>query len=328
MPLSVAVNRQELTEQRSHSAAFHKMTAEEADIVQAFVLGLFTTVAVLGNIIVCVIVYKHRWILHPTNDFVISLALLDILTAVILLPLTICVFIGGPGWMFGKATCSVDAFFNDFAKYASICTLCFIAIQRYYRFLKPLECNETFTPGYTLTISICIWIGSSLFAGLPVMAGWADYTFSYEYLGCWITYNQDLQQSVWNTCILLLKIIPTFLTFYCYRVIYGAIRRSSLRVRSISRVRGNSGVIEANVEFLNSTKKYRLTKTFLVISIVFVVSWLPPSIIFVIDQLLSLHLTLIGSRILRFSTAVALASKVFIYGWVNRPFRRELFNLF
>ena len=160
------------------------------------------------------------------------------------------------------------------------------------------------------------------------MAGSTEYTFRHEYLGCLVTYNQDLQQSVWNTCILAFKIIPTFLTFNCYRVVYGVIRRSSCRVRSISRARGNSSVTEANVEFLNSTKKYRLTKTFLVISIVFVVSWLPPSIIFVIDQLLSLHLTLIGARILQFSTAVALASKVFIYGWVNRPFRRELFNLF
>ena len=296
--------------------------------MQAFVLGILTTVAVLGNILVCVLVYKHRWILHPTNDFVISLALLDILTAIIPLPLTIRVLTGGPGWMLGRTICSVYAFFNDFAKYASICTLFFIAINRYYRFLKPLECNETFTPGYTLTISIFIWIGSSLFAGLPVMASWAEYTFSYEYLGCLVTYNQDLQQSVWNTCILLLKIIPTFSAFNCYRVIYGAIRRSSCRVQSISRARGNSCVTEANVEFSNSAKKYRLTKTFLVISIVFAASWLPPSIIFVIDQLLSLHLTLIGARILHFSTAVALASKVFIYGWVNRPFRRELFNLF
>ena len=81
------------------------MASEEADIMQAFILGMFTTVAVLGNIIVCVIVYKHRWILNPANDFVISLALLDILTAVIPLPLTIRVFIGGPGRMFGKATC-------------------------------------------------------------------------------------------------------------------------------------------------------------------------------------------------------------------------------
>lgn len=304
------------------------MTADEADIVQAFVLGIFTTVAVLGNIIVCVIVYKHRWILHPTNDFVISLALLDILTSTIPLPLTIRLFTGGPGCMFGRTTCSVYAFFNDFAKYASIYTLCFIAINRYYRFLKPVECHETFTPGYTLTMSICIWIGSSLLAGLPVMAGWAEYAFSYDYLGCVVKYNQDLQQSVWNTCILLLKIIPAFLTFNCYRVIYGAIRRSSCRVRSISHVRGNSCVTEANVEILNSAKKYRLTKTFLVISIVFVVSWFPPSIIFVIDQLLSLHLTLIGASILQFSTAVALASKVFIYGWINRPFRREVFNLF
>lgn len=303
------------------------MTAEDADIVQASVLGVITAVALLSNILVCVIVYKHRWILNPTNDFVISLVLLDMLTAMIPLPLTIGLFITGPSWIFGGPACSVNAFFNDFPKYATIFTLLFIAIHRYYRFVKPREYNETFTPGYTLIISICIWIGSALFAGLPVMAGWAEYNFSYEYLGCLVTYKQNLQQSVWNTCILAFKIIPTVLTFNCYRLVYCAIRKSNSRVRSTSRVRSNSCVTEANAEPLNG-KKYRLTKTFLVISIVFVVCWLPPSIILVIDQLLSIHVTLIGSRILRFSTAVALASKVFIYGWVHRPFRRELFNLF
>ena len=112
-----------------------------------------------------------------------------------------------------------------------------------------------------------------------------------------------------------------FLTFNCYRLVYCAIRRSNSRVKS------NSRVTEANADPLDG-KKYRLTKTFLVISIAFVVCWLPPSIMLVIDQLLSIHVTLIASRILHFSTAVALASKVFIYSWVNRPFRRELFNLF
>ena len=112
-----------------------------------------------------------------------------------------------------------------------------------------------------------------------------------------------------------------FLTFNCYRLVYCAIRRSNSRVKS------NSCVTEANADPLDG-KKYRLTKTFLVISIAFVVCWLPPSIMLVIDQLLSIHVTLIGSCILHFSTAVALASKVFIHGWVNRPFQRELFNLF
>lgn len=297
------------------------MSTEDADIVQASVLGVITTISLLGNIIICVVVLKHRWILYPTNDLVISLALLDILTAIIPLPLTIGAFITEPNWIFGKSACSVYAFFNGFLKYASILTLLFIAIHRYYRVVKPREYNETFTPGYTLIISVIIWIGSAFPAASPVIFTWAGYNFSFEYSGCLLTYKERLHQSVWNTCMFVLfQGIPSFLIFNCYHLVYRAIGH-----RSNSR---NTAVIEANAQPLNNAKKYRLTKTFLVISIVFVVCWLPPSIMLVIDQLLSTHVTLIGARILHFSTAVSLASKVFIYAWVNRPFQRELLKSF
>ena len=295
------------------------MILEDPDLVQALVLGVITAIALLSNILICVTVYKHPWILYPTNDLVISLALLDILTAAIPLPLTIGVFISETGWTFGKAACSVYAFFDSFPKYASVLTLLIIAIQRYYRFIKPREYNETFTPGYTLIFLATVWIGATLTAVFPVMVSWAEYRFSIEYLGCLVTYKQSLQQSMWNTFILVLfEGIPTFLIFSCYHLVY-----RSIGLKSGSRNR----VTDVNAQPLNNAKKYRITKTFLVISVVFVVCWLPPSIVLVIDQLFSTHLTLIGARILHFSTAVSSASKVFIYAWVNRPFRRELFNL-
>ncbi|KAL9984969.1 hypothetical protein ACROYT_G007317 [Oculina patagonica] len=209
------------------------MSTEDADIVQASVLGLITVISLLGNIIICVVVLKHRWILYPTNDLVISLALLDILTAVIPLPLTIGAFITEPNWIFGKSACSVYAFFNGFLKYASILTLLFIAIHRYYRFVKPREYKETFTPGYTLIISVIIWIGSAFPAASPVIFTWAEYKFSFEYSGCLLTYKERLHRSVWNICMFVLfQGIPSFLIFNCYHLVYRAIgHRSNSRNR-------------------------------------------------------------------------------------------------
>lgn len=143
----------------------------------------------LGNIIVCVIVYKYCWILYLINDFVISLVLLDILILIILLFLIICLFIGGLGCMFGRIICFVYVFFNDFVKYVFIYILCFIVINCYYRFLKLVECYEIFIFGYILIMLICIWIGLFLFVGLFVMVGWVEYVFSYDYLGCLVKYN-------------------------------------------------------------------------------------------------------------------------------------------
>lgn len=296
------------------------MTAETADLVQASILGAITTIALLGNILICIVVYKHSWILHPTNDFVISLAMLDILTATIPLPLTIGFYITWPSWVVGESACSVYGFFTDFPKIASFFTLAFIAIHRYYRFVKPHEYNETFTPGYTIIISICIWVASALFSVLPVMVSWAEYDFSLQHSGCLVKFKETFQHSMWNSFVLLLSmVIPTFLIFKCYQLVYRTIR-GERKCRDVTEVNARP--------FDRDTKKYRLAKTFLVVSIVVVVCWLPLSIMLAIDQFFSTHVTLIGARVLQFSTAVVSASKVFIYGWFNRPFRREISNLF
>lgn len=284
-----------------------------ADFVQACVLAVIATLGLLGNMVICIIVYNHNWILHPTNDFVISLVMSDILTIAIPLPMTIGAMIRDPTRVFGETTCSVYGVFNDFPKFASTVTLLFIAIHRYYRVVKPREYNETFTPGYSVIVLIFIWVGTGIFATLPVMVSWAEYQFNSEYSGCLVTYKGNLQQSIWNLCML----VPALLIFNCYKLVYRTTHRRSCRVAP-----------ELNAHPVNFAKRYRLTKTFFVVSIVSVICLLPASTLLVIDQLFSLHVTLIGARIAHFSTAVASASKVFIYVWVIRPFRREMANIF
>lgn len=288
-----------------------------SDFAQACVMAVLATAALLGNIVICLVVYKHSWVLHPTNDFVISLALLDILMVVIPVPLTIGAMIMDSAQFYSDTTCSIYGVFNDFPKMASIFTLAFVAIQRYYRIVKPQEYEKTFTPGYSVIILMIIWIVSGLSSGFPVMVSWAEYKFHSEYLGCYVTFKWDLQRSIWNVSFLFVGIvIPAFLTFNCYRIIFRIIRGRKCEV---------DPRVNARQRF--TSKMYRLTKTFLIVSIASITCSCPAAILLVVDQLFSLHITLIAARIAFFSNVVASASKVFIYCLVNRPFRRELRNL-
>lgn len=284
-----------------------------SDFAQASVLAVLAITTLLGNIVICILVYNHSWILHPTNFFVISLALLDILTVAIPLPFTIGAMIMESGTIFHDTTCSVYGVFNDFPKVASIFTLLYVTIERYYKIVKPLEYNETFVPGNSFFVLIIIWVGSVVFSTLPVMASWAEYEFHSEYLGCYVTYKDNLQQSIWNVSLLFAGIvIPVFLTFNCYRIIFRKFEVDP----------------QANSRQIFTSKTYRLTKTFLIVSIVSVTCFFPASVVLIVDQLFSLHITLIAARIAHFSTVISSASKAFIYCLVNRPFRRELGNIF
>lgn len=114
-------------------------------------------------------------------------------------------------------------------------------------------------------------------------------------------------------------VVPAILIFNCYKLVYRTTHRRSCRVAP-----------ELNAHPVNFAKRYRLTKTFFVVSIVSVICLLPASTLLVIDQLFSLHVTLIGARIAHFSTEQSPQRVRFllIYVWVIRPFRREMANLF
>ncbi|KAF6720214.1 D(1)-like dopamine receptor [Oryzias melastigma] len=106
-------------------------------------LLIFTTL--LGNTLVCAAVTKFRHLrTKVTNFFVISLAISDLLVAILVMPWKAATEIMG-FWPFG-AFCNVWVAFDIMCSTASILNLCVISVDRYWAISSPFRYERKMTP--------------------------------------------------------------------------------------------------------------------------------------------------------------------------------------
>nr|XP_046235419.1 dopamine receptor D4 related sequence [Scatophagus argus] len=137
----------------------------------ALVLGIPLILAiVLGNILVCLSVLTERSLKTATNYFIISLAVADLLLAVLVLPLYIySEFLGGI-WTFSTHMCDALMTMDVMLCTASILNLCAISVDRYIAVVVPLKYNRNQFSVRQLALITATWV-LSLGVASPVIFG-------------------------------------------------------------------------------------------------------------------------------------------------------------
>ena len=102
-------------------------------VLEAGLIILFNTLSLLGNVLVCISVYRNTWLCTTTNIYIIALAVTDLLSAIFVMPFVTSVLITG-GWPFGKTICQMHAFFSLFVVYLSPVTMGLTALNRYVKY--------------------------------------------------------------------------------------------------------------------------------------------------------------------------------------------------
>ncbi|KAM6961591.1 dopamine receptor D4 related sequence [Tautogolabrus adspersus] len=137
----------------------------------ALVLGVpLILVIILGNILVCVSVLTEPSLKTATNYFIISLAVADLLLAVLVLPLYVySEFLGGV-WTLSTFTCDALMTMDVMLCTASILNLCAISVDRYIAVVVPLKYNRNQFSVRQLALIAATWL-LSLGVASPVMFG-------------------------------------------------------------------------------------------------------------------------------------------------------------
>ncbi|XP_068163164.1 dopamine receptor D4 related sequence [Antennarius striatus] len=137
----------------------------------ALVLGVpLILVIILGNILVCVSVLTERSLKTATNYFIISLAVADLLLAVLVLPLFVySEFLGGV-WTLSVYVCDALMTMDVMLCTASILNLCAISVDRYIAVVVPLKYNRNQFSLRQLTLISATW-ALSLGVASPVIFG-------------------------------------------------------------------------------------------------------------------------------------------------------------
>ncbi|KAF7655607.1 hypothetical protein LDENG_00053730 [Lucifuga dentata] len=137
----------------------------------ALVLGVpLILIIILGNVLVCLSVLTERSLKTATNYFIISLAVADLLLAVLVLPLFVySEFLGGI-WTLSTYICDALMTMDVMLCTASILNLCAISVDRYIAVVVPLKYNRNQFSVRQLALITATWV-LSLGVASPVIFG-------------------------------------------------------------------------------------------------------------------------------------------------------------
>lgn len=138
----------------------------------SLVLSLIDLTTFAGNLLVVFSVLTTKSLHTVTNSFIMSLAVADMLVAILVLPLSIYMVIFNK-WIFGTLVCDLWIACDILLCTASILNLCCISLDRYFAITRPLTYTRQRSPRLARTMITFVWIVSFLISCPPVF-GWKD----------------------------------------------------------------------------------------------------------------------------------------------------------
>ncbi|CAH0394482.1 unnamed protein product [Bemisia tabaci] len=140
-------------------------------VLRTMVMATIILAAIFGNLLVIVSVMRHRKLRVITNYFVVSLALADMLVAMVAMTFNMSVQVTGK-WLFGAFICDVWNALDVYFSTASIIHLCCISVDRYYAIVKPLKYPIKMTKRKVAIMLLLTWISPAIISFVPIFCGW------------------------------------------------------------------------------------------------------------------------------------------------------------
>ncbi|KAG9282308.1 trace amine-associated receptor 1-like [Astyanax mexicanus] len=285
------------------------------------IFGFVVILTVLGNLFVIITIFHFKQLHMPTNYFVLSLAVTDLLLGGFLMP---------PGlvqsvetcWYFGSLFCKIYNSVSIMLCTASILNLSFISIDRYFAVCQPLLYQTKITPFVTLImISIC-W-------SVSIIVGFGIIFLELNILGIEEFYYDNFVCE--GACVLLQSAVSStassFLSFYLPGIVMLCIYMKIFRVAQ-KQAKSIQDSKSKNMQSSLSKEEKKATKTLAVVLGVFLSLWLPfffcnvinPFIGYSVPPVLIDALVWVGYMNSTFNPIVY----AFFYKWFRKAFRMML----
>ncbi|NXD09338.1 NMUR2 protein, partial [Nothocercus nigrocapillus] len=130
----------------------------------ALVYSLIFTVGVAGNFLVCLVIIKHRNMKTPTNYYLFSLAVSDLLVLLFGMPLEVYEMWSNYPFLFGPVGCYFKTALFETVCFASILSVTTVSVERYVAILHPFRAKLESTRKRALRTIVVLWVLSVLFA--------------------------------------------------------------------------------------------------------------------------------------------------------------------
>ena len=282
-------------------------------ITEAAILVCLIILAFVGNVLVCIAVFKKVHLRTIPNMFITNLAVSDILMAIVCMPVSLHVLISGK-WPFSPSVCDMHGFFIFTFGIVSQVNMSVIAVNRYFALCRPFECKAIFTKINVLFMIAILWILPSV-ASVPPLVGWGYYAFHPGKAFCIYPFHVNM---IYTTIVQLLFIaFPMGLIMFSYTKCILTIRSSNRQIAEMADDPTSVGQ-ESRKE-----REVRATWTMLFSTLGFSMCWLPVSVIDFIEtsrggRNLPRQVFMLNGFLIFLSSTI----NPFIYWLSNRDFRK------
>lgn len=256
-------------------------------------LLLIMTMTLFGNALVILAFKRNTKIRTVTNYFVVSLAVADILVALVSMPIWAAYLMSGVELKQGLL--KVWTFMDILCGVASIINLTAISIERYFCISYPLSYHTTMTSLKAITTIIIIWIFSIIMSSLKIIL--------------WTLPPPKYELMVVISCFF----VPLIIMCTTYRFIFKTAR---FQARQIALM------INGNVKNFLLASEMRAAKTLAVVMGAFVISWGPFFIINIVYGFCPRCVTpesVVVAKWMHYSNSVF---NPIVYACMNKEFRK------
>ncbi|XP_029453425.1 G-protein coupled receptor 62 [Rhinatrema bivittatum] len=203
-------------------------TSRLQDIVGIFFMVLLNVIALLTNMALVVVILKTP--LLRKCVFVCHLCLVDLFSAMVLMPLGIVSSVSCFNMViFSFMECQTVIFLNVCFISASILTISVISIERYYYIVHPMRYEVKMTITLVGTVMVFIWIKAILIASLSLM-GWPQQHIDINSNQCTIYWSPGAYKNVFIIVFsIFCFLLPIIIIFIVYCSIYKVARIASVQ---------------------------------------------------------------------------------------------------
>lgn len=141
--------------------------------LQVILITMYSAIVLLsvgGNLTVCFIVFRARRMRTVMNFFIVSLAMSDLLMAILCIPFTFVANLILNYWPFGDLMCPIVTFLQSVTVFLSSFTLVAISMDRYIAIIYPLR--QKMSKKQAFIVIAAIWIVSFLIPIPTVLYSW------------------------------------------------------------------------------------------------------------------------------------------------------------
>lgn len=244
-----------------------------------FAMVVILLLALLGNMVVCLMVYQRSAMRSAINILLASLAFSDMMLAILNMPFAL-VTVMTTRWIFGDVFCRVSAMLFWFFVMEGVAILLIISIDR---FLIIVQKQDKLSPQRAKLLIVVTW-GLSFIFSFPLAVGSPPLQIPPRAPQCVFGYSVEPGYHTYVMIIMLaFFFLPFMVMLYTFMGILNTIRHNAIRIHShpdsicLSQA-SKLGLLSLQRPFqmnIDMSFKTRAFTTILVLFSVFTVCWAP-----------------------------------------------------